>query len=557
VNSVPAGSDPIWSSVGTNTGLGTNYVWQTPLLIEGQDGTDGLSIAELLIYIRASSAPSTPTGGSYNFTTQTLTAPAGWSSAIPAGTDPVYTSRAVASVQGTTGTDSTLTWSAAVLSIQNGTNGTDGETGPRTAQIYYYYNTPQASAPTAPTTAQVSYNFNTSTPSISASGWSSTFNPSSVGATTASNKYWAVRVIFQEITYNGAYSETISSVFTWQNMDGLVTFTNLSNGLGPLGTNTTYIDGGTITTDTLNVNRIKSNTSAIFNTVSFGLGTGSTLGPYTAGGTFSSTNVNHFGLLVTHTAAGTAIAAGTTATTEIGAAIGAVGSSNSSFSLWKNQGSIGTGGSGGSFQTNGSGNLQSGVTADIRLAHFTGGVSYASYIYSGAVFPFTAGHDALQLLTEAIPEIGDLMVDVQLISADGINDTITQMSPSSAANQLGVVGVFIGVNGNDFVPAALSEYVESPSTTKTLIQFKPEYADTYDTYRPIGINAIGEGKINVCGQGGDISIGDFICSSDTLGKGMKQADDLFHNYTVAKSRENVTFSSSSEVKQIACIYMGG
>jgi hypothetical protein len=129
VNSVPAGTDPIWSSVGTNTGTGTNYVWQTPVLIEGQNGTDGLSVAEVLIYLRSSTAPATPTGGSYDFSTQTLTPPAGWSSGIPAGTDPVYTSRAVASVQGTTGTDTTLTWSSPVLSIQNGATGATGATG--------------------------------------------------------------------------------------------------------------------------------------------------------------------------------------------------------------------------------------------------------------------------------------------------------------------------------------------------------------------------------------------------------------------------------------------
>jgi len=135
VNSVPAGTDPIWSSVGTNTGTGTNYTWQTPLLIEGQNGTDGLSIAELLIYIRATSAPSTPTGGSYNFTTQTLTAPTSWFSYVPSGTDPVYTSRAVASIQGTTGTDSSLTWSAPTLSFQNGATGPTGITGPTGASV--------------------------------------------------------------------------------------------------------------------------------------------------------------------------------------------------------------------------------------------------------------------------------------------------------------------------------------------------------------------------------------------------------------------------------------
>ena len=79
----------------------------------------------------------------------------------------------------------------------------------------------------------------------------------------------------------------------------------------------------------------------------------------------------------------------------------------------------------------------------------------------------------------------------------------------------------------------------------------------YDTYRCIGINAIGEGKLNVCGQGGDIEIGDLICASDMAGKGMKQADDLYHSYTVAKARQAVTFSSPDEVVQIACIYVSG
>lgn len=80
----------------------------------GDQGDPGLSVAELSIYIRASSAPATPTGGSYSFATQTLTAPAGWSSEVPSGYDPVYTSRAVAAVDGPTGTDSVLTWSSPV-----------------------------------------------------------------------------------------------------------------------------------------------------------------------------------------------------------------------------------------------------------------------------------------------------------------------------------------------------------------------------------------------------------------------------------------------------------
>lgn len=75
-------------------------------------GVDGVSVAEVGVYIRSATAPATPTGGSYDFSTTTLTPPASWSSTIPAGSDPLYQSRGVAAVSGATGVDSTITWSA-------------------------------------------------------------------------------------------------------------------------------------------------------------------------------------------------------------------------------------------------------------------------------------------------------------------------------------------------------------------------------------------------------------------------------------------------------------
>jgi hypothetical protein len=269
VDSVPASSDPMWSSVGTNTGTGTNYTWQTPLKIEGQDGTTGVSVAEVSIFKRSSTAITTaPTGGSFNFSTNTLTPPSTWSATVLSGTDPVYISRAVASISGTSGTDSTLTWSTPTISFQNGTDGTDGTngtdgatgaTGPRNAQVFMYYSTAQATAPTAPTTAQVSYNFSTQTASVSASGWSTTFTPSALGTTSANNKYWGVLVNFQEVTFGGAINEVISSVFTWQNFNGLVTFTNLSDGVGSGGSSTTFINGGAIIADTVTAEQMAAN----------------------------------------------------------------------------------------------------------------------------------------------------------------------------------------------------------------------------------------------------------------------------------------------------------
>jgi hypothetical protein len=439
------------------------------------------------------------------------------------------------------------------------TDGDTGATGPRNAQVYFYYNAAQSTAPTAPSKAQLSYDFSTSTPQISATGWSTTFVPSAVTTTSANNKYWAIRVIFQEVTFGGSISEELSDVFTWQNLNGLVTFTNLADGLGSAGSATTFIDGGSITADTLTVSKIKDNSSSTFNTyVTFGLGVGTTIATYTAGGAFSSTDTGYFGLLARNTDAGYAIGAGSknTANVDIGGLV-AVGAGNTAFSTYRNAAYLGNGTSGGTFKTGGSGNIQTAVTAEIRLAYYNGTTSYSAYLVSGSTYPFTAGHDALQLLTEDVPELGDIMVDVELISAPNINDSITKMSKSTTANQKGAVGVFAMLCGNEFVPSSLGEYVNDVSEQNNKFALRPEFANVYETYRPIGVNAIGEGKINVCGQGGDIQIGDFIVTSDIAGKGMKQADDIARSYTVAKARENVTFANSTETKQIACIYLCG
>ena len=71
------------------------------------------------------------------------------------------------------------------------------------------------------------------------------------------------------------------------------------------------------------------------------------------------------------------------------------------------------------------------------------------------------------------------------------------------------------------------------------------------------MNALGEGQINVCGEGGDLDVGDLITTSSMPGKGMKQDGDIIRNYTVAKCRENVTFKNKKQVKMVACIYLCG
>ncbi len=69
----------------------------------------------------------------------------------------------------------------------------------------------------------------------------------------------------------------------------------------------------------------------------------------------------------------------------------------------------------------------------------------------------------------------------------------------------------------------------------------------FDPSRPaINYNAVGEGLILVTDFNGEISNGDYVTSSEITGYGMKQNDDLLHNYTVAKVTEEIDWNSITE-----------
>jgi hypothetical protein len=84
-----------------------------------------------------------------------------------------------------------------------------------------------------------------------------------------------------------------------------------------------------------------------------------------------------------------------------------------------------------------------------------------------------------------------------------------------------------------------------------------DYDTVKNSYQLMAVNAVGEGQIKVIGEGGDLVAGDLIVTSSTTGKGMKQSDDIVRGKTVARSREAISFSSSTEIKTVACIYLCG
>lgn len=175
--------------------------------------------------------------------------------------------------------------------------------------------------------------------------------------------------------------------------------------------------------------------------------------------------------------------------------------------------------------------------------------NYAFYAEAGNHGPFTGSHDAL-VPNGADVEEGDILVDKACIARSGMSNTIFEVAASDSRNQAAPIGVLSYVGGplSGYVPAAFRG-ADGEVTAA--------YAEVKDRYTVLQVNALGEGQMNVCGEGGDIAAGDLIVTSSMPGKGMKQDDDIVRGCTVARAREAVTFSGAAEVRQIACIYLCG
>lgn len=176
----------------------------------------------------------------------------------------------------------------------------------------------------------------------------------------------------------------------------------------------------------------------------------------------------------------------------------------------------------------------------------SGSGSWAFRSLSGGYGPFTGAHDGFILKTAA-PTPGDLLVDGVVVGKK-LSDVITEVSVSTVPNQ-SVIGIFVQTYPTDIsnVPPALMQPDGSPD---------PAWYVYAPTHNLAVINGLGEGCLNVVGEGGNIQKGDLLVTSSTPGKAMKQADDIIRGYTVARAREDAVFAPGEE-KQIACIYLCG
>jgi hypothetical protein len=195
--------------------------------------------------------------------------------------------------------------------------------------------------------------------------------------------------------------------------------------------------------------------------------------------------------------------------------------------------------------TTGHGVIGLGLTADASIFDFYAGGNAANY------GPFTGAHEVLIDITSTFT-LGDIYCDVDVIYKSNMSNCITIASKSSQINCNTVIGVLSGCSNFNMTSVPSGLKLRDP------LNAPPNY-ELLNTQYFVGIvNALGEGQINICKDGGNILAGDYICTSSRIGKGMKQSDDLLHNYTVAKARESVTWlENEDDIRTIACTYHCG
>lgn len=154
---------------------------------------------------------------------------------------------------------------------------------------------------------------------------------------------------------------------------------------------------------------------------------------------------------------------------------------------------------------------------------------------------FTGAHIAF---TKDTLTAGDI-VCVDSSKVDTVDQSIIIVSKSASIKSKAVIGVYSHSEKTyqDMFQASSHAYIEE------LLSLG---------YKIINVNSLGEGALMVSDKGGNIEVGDYICTSSLKGKGMKQDDDILHNYTVAKALESVDWSKeSATTKMIACTYHAG
>ena len=116
-------------------------------------------------------------------------------------------------------------------------------------------------------------------------------------------------------------------------------------------------------------------------------------------------------------------------------------------------------------------------------------------------------------------------------SANTVDSALPKISLSSIAKDKSVYGIVSSITDEN-----------SDNQTYNLGTFGTMFPKSEDR---VIVNALGEGSIWVTNINGNFENGDYITTSIIPGYGMKQDDDLLHNYTAAKITQDCNFDLNS------------
>ncbi|GAA4400298.1 hypothetical protein GCM10023089_00330 [Quisquiliibacterium transsilvanicum] len=171
-------------------------------ITKAKAGTSGTNNAVVFIYRRAASAPSKPSVAStYTFSTRSISGlNNSWTATVPAGTDPVWVSTAVASSSSDTDSIAAAEWTNPTILAQNGAVGDTGPSGLNSATVYLYQRTATDTPPALPS-ATTTYTFATGFVTGFNNGWAREL-------TTTGGPY---RWVIQATAASSSATDTISS----------------------------------------------------------------------------------------------------------------------------------------------------------------------------------------------------------------------------------------------------------------------------------------------------------------------------------------------------------
>jgi len=121
-------------------------------------------------------------------------------------------------------------------------------------------------------------------------------------------------------------------------------------------------------------------------------------------------------------------------------------------------------------------------------------------------------------------------INLDMTQKPTINESLATIKLSSQRNQKSVWGV-------------ISECEDANESTREYRVgiFVSIYQKSNNDDNRVVVNSLGEGGIWVCNINGNLENGDYITTCEIPGHGMKQDDDLLHNYTVAKITQDCFF----------------